>query len=166
MKKITLFALVVFTVGMLGCNNANQEIKTVVESFYKNYTADHNSAKTSLLSANLSKLLSGTIKKEKASEEAILKSTHPNDKPDLIEGDIFSSLYEGPTSVSVEKIKIDGDTASVTANFKNATYKTSWQDEILLIKEKSWKIDNIIYKGESPIGSDAKKVLKDFIKGE
>lgn len=166
MKKTSLITSLLLILSLIGCNNSDQEIKTVVESFYKNYTSDHHQAKKSFLSSDLSSLMNQAIAKEKISEKLVIKSAHPTDKPDLIEGDIFSSLYEGPTSVSVGKIKTDGDTAVATANFKNATYKTSWQDEIRLVKEKTWKIDNVIYKGESPTNLNTKKFLHDFIKGE
>ncbi|MEO8161911.1 MAG: hypothetical protein ABI588_10875, partial [Arenimonas sp.] len=45
-------------------------------------------------------------------------AAHPQDKPPLVEGDLFSSLFEGPDSVVVAGTEADGGGARVTMSMR------------------------------------------------
>jgi len=78
----------------------------------------------------------------------------PVEKPPLIEGDLFSSLYEGPTSFNIANSKMNGDSATVFVDFTYSDSSTSdkpfkWQDAVHLIVETGkWKISDIEYLGK------------------
>lgn len=86
-------------------------------------------------------------------EQAEFARENPDEKPPWIEGDLFSSLFEGPTSFTVGAAKIERDRARVTVSF---TYDGTsdgkpfeWKDDVLLIIDvnNEWKIDDIEYRG-------------------
>jgi hypothetical protein len=90
--------------------------------------------------------------------------TYPTDKPMMIEGDVFTSLYEGQDSVSIEEISLQGQIANVKVMFQNTAYKHSWSDQIILIKENhKWKIDNVVYEGQPQQIPDLQSNLKSLI---
>ncbi len=117
-----------------------------------------------MLSTELSVLLDKTIAKEKASADE-LKALKSTDKPDLIEGDIFTSLYESYTSYRVGKSKVDGHKATVSVRFFNKLYdNTTWKDAVELVSEKGvWKIDDVHYRGKAAAGKSTKEVLLRFL---
>jgi hypothetical protein len=104
--------------------------------------------------------------KEMASAESIKKSDHPTDKPEIIEGDIFSSLYEGVTDVKIKDIVIADNQARVITIFSNNHYKLTWEEELLMIKTTSWKLDNVIYNPKNYSGGakDLQELIKNHIK--
>lgn len=94
---------------------------------------------------------------------------HPDEKPSLIDGDLFSSLFEGPTSVDIPSIPVLPSANNVTlqANFTRTEQGKDilhWTDEIKMIKQNdSWVIDDLVYKGNWDFAakSTLKKVLSD-----
>lgn len=81
----------------------------------------------------------------KKDEERIKKSEFPTDKPIQIEGSVFSSLYEGYSKYTIQKISVKGNHAEAIIDFENSLYKESWSDKIILVKESGWKIDNVLF---------------------
>ena len=81
------------------------------------------------------------------------KVRFPSDKPPMVDGDIFSSLFEGATRGEVEAVTESADTATVRIKYiyaDPATGKTiqSWNDRFLLIRSgKNWLIDDLEYQG-------------------
>ena len=71
----------------------------------------------------------------------------------MVDGDIFSSLFEGATRGEVETVTVSADTATVRIKYiyaDPATDKTihSWNDRFLLIRSgKNWLIDDVEYQG-------------------
>jgi hypothetical protein len=82
------------------------------------------------------------------------KTKFPDEKPPLIEGDLFSSLFEGFTSFEIIETKINHDKAEVTVKFRYTDPKQKsdaelWNDRYRLIKYKSiWLIDDVEYMGK------------------
>ena len=92
------------------------------------------------------------------------ESDFPTDKPMMIEGDVFTSLYEGQDSVSIEEILMEGQVAHVKVMFQNTAYNHKWSDQIILIKENNtWKIDNVVYEGQQQDIPDLQSNLKNLI---
>jgi hypothetical protein len=68
--------------------------------------------------------------------------------PPLIEGDIFSSLFEGPTAWKVGVCSGDAKTArcSVALIRQDPGQKpTNWTDTLVLSNQGGWKVDDVVY---------------------
>ena len=100
-------------------------------------------------------------------EQADFMKKEPNGKPPWIEGDLFSSLFEGPQQFALGKARISEDRASVPVAF---TYtdrgETSrWTDTLQLRKVgKAWLIDDVQYGGDWAFGN--KGTLQDALAPE
>lgn len=161
--KILFFPLIVITL-LFSCNNTKSNgITKVVNTFYKYYKGKYVGADKGMLSASLAALIDKALEKEAASAEKI-RASKSTDKPDMIEGDIFTSLNEGYTGFKIGETKIEGEKATVTVEFTNKNYNnTTWKDDVVLIKENgAWKIDNVNYKEDAGAGKNIKAVLTQF----
>jgi hypothetical protein len=77
----------------------------------------------------------------------------PNEKAGVAEGDMFSSLFEGPTSATVNSASTILNTDArniplrVTMSHEKAdSAKSSWQDEVLMVREGTcWTVDDVRY---------------------
>lgn len=130
------------------------------EAVYKQPISDD------IFSSDLKKKLEQAIGVSKADIEKVKNSDHPDEKPLIFEGAIFSSLYEGYTSYQIQSVKVNGKTADalVRLEYDMASPKVSWVDTIHLIdSDKGWKVDNITF---DSIGNskDLKTRLTDFVK--
>jgi hypothetical protein len=76
---------------------------------------------------------------------------HPDEKPPWIEGDLFTSLFEGATSYKVERIDLKDDHADVvvTLTFKDAANRAvTWTDRLVLVRENDhWVVEDLEYGG-------------------
>jgi hypothetical protein len=149
--KFSFFNLACCLFLFLGCGSKQEvEIKQIVEGFYSGYDGNFRTADTAMISNKLADLIRQAVEKEIDEAEKMKESETPTDKPMMIEGDVFTSLYEGQDSVSIEKISMEGQVAHVKVMFQNTKYNYRWSDQIILIKENSkWKIDNVLYGGQS-----------------
>ncbi|MFZ4832643.1 lipoprotein [Rouxiella sp. Mn2063] len=77
----------------------------------------------------------------------------PNEKHDAVGGDVFSSLFQGPTSVSVHSASTipntDARNIPLRVNMTNdgtQSKQPKWQDEVLMVREgHCWAIDDVRY---------------------
>lgn len=101
-----------------------------------------------LFSKDLKEALEVAINTSKADIEKVKKSDHPDEKPLIFEGAIFSSLYEGFTNYKIKSVTIHGKKAEVPVEleYNMAVPTVTWIDTIHLIDtEKGWRIDNITF---------------------
>ncbi|MFY9309457.1 MAG: hypothetical protein WAQ28_10465 [Bacteroidia bacterium] len=163
MKKI-VFVLGTCVLLFNSCNNPEQEIKKTVVSFYKDvYTPKGKN----YLSKELLVLLDSVDAMEMREAEIVKNSEYPEDKPLMIEGDIYTSLYEGQDSAKIIETKIEGKKAVVTVEFVNTHFDNiTWRDEVQLINENGWKIDDVIFKGNNSSYKGTKDLLLGFVKME
>jgi hypothetical protein len=168
MKKALTGSLIsLLSVVLLSCsNNAKTEIENTLKTFYKTHRTDYRTADKSLLSKKLSELIDKATEREKAEAEKIKNSDNTTDKPMMIEGDIFTSVYEGQDSFTIGEVTINGDQATAKVNFKNSQDNVSWQDEVVLINEDGWKIDNVVYKQSVSSLKNTQEVLLDLINAQ
>ena len=90
-----------------------------------------------------------------ASAQARFMAKH-KDSPPLIEGDIFSSLFEGPTAWKVVACNGDNKTArcNVSLTHQDAGQKpVSWTDTLVLANENGWKVDDVAYDANFAFGN-------------
>lgn len=159
---IGIFAITACTNSI---ENQKKDIEKTIKTLY-NKELSYRTVDTSLISPTLISLFEKGNQKEMASAESIKNSDHPTDKPEIIEGDIFSSLYEGVTDVKIKNIVIADNQARVFAIFSNKHYNLTWEEELLMIKTTSWKLDNVIYNPKNYTGGakDLQELMKNHIK--
>jgi len=105
---------------------------------------------TPVLSPRLNKQLT-----EAAAAQARLTAKVTNAVPPMLEGDIFSSLFEGATSWKVGACHVDGAIARCAVALSYAPPPTqnakalkpaNWTDIVVLAQTpQGWKVDDVIY---------------------
>ncbi|SHF84457.1 DUF3828 domain-containing protein [Pedobacter caeni] len=163
--KILLPALIIATILFSFIPPDTNQITKVLKSFYKSQVDENgHHLNDELLSNELRSLLKSRDSLEKVSA-AELKAKNSTDKPESIDGDIFTSNFDGgATSFKIGKITVKDNKANVMIRLTHSYDQMTWNDEVNLVKEEgTWKIDNVHYKGKNPVGTDAKKVLQKFI---
>lgn len=100
-----------------------------------------------LVSAELSDLLNDAA----VAEAAYAKETK-GESPPLVEGDLFTSLFEGAESYTLGACKTEGDAASCAVDLsytdKRDNSKLAWQDRLYLVREDGkWLVDDIEFLG-------------------
>ncbi len=104
------------------------------------------------LAEHFSPRLNGLMHDALAGQQAY-KARYPSDKPPMIDGDVFSSLFEGATSGSVDTVEESGDAARVRVDYVYSDPDTgkvieAWKDRFLLVRSGSgWVIDDVEYLG-------------------
>ncbi len=108
-----------------------------------------------------------STKLRKAIDRAIVEQKkfmqkNPDDKPPLIEGDLFSSLFEGPTSFEVGVATPGDKVARVPVHFtyvdpSDKAHPFKWSDTLVLVKENGkWLVDDAEYGGTWDFASKGK----------
>lgn len=81
-------------------------------------------------------------------EQRDFRKKFPDEKPPWIEGDLFSSLFEGFQTFTVKPARIEGETAEVPVDFVYIYQgeTTRWTDTILLKRPGTgWVVDDVRY---------------------
>ncbi len=145
-----------------GCRKPSANPADTVATFYGSYRGDYRQADTAQLSRGLADALRSAAEHEKISAAETKAGPFPTDKPDILEGDVFCGLYEGYTGFKIGTVSNDRGRATVEVNFTNSGYQTNWVDEVVLIDESGWKIDDVTYGGSPPQSFGLREVLRDF----
>ena len=100
--------------------------------------------------------LSNALRDARVRQEQF-KASHPDEKPPLVEGDLFSSLFEGPDSFSAAETNVEeGTRALVKMDLRHGegAAATSWQDTVLLdLDDGIWCISDVEYGGKWPFAN-------------
>lgn len=155
----------------VSCVNSDDiEVRKTFESFNYSYQQEKNYRKIpeQLLSNNLIYYIDLAKEKEKQSAENIKQSNFPTDKPEIIEGDVFSSLYEGFNEYKILNSTIKNDTIRLHLKLINTEFKpiVIWDDECILVKQNGkWKVENFIFgKLDSNTGyRSTQNIFKSFL---
>jgi hypothetical protein len=123
-------------------------------SFYERYLAIRPSGlPTAAQQAELAPWLSGRLERQldaARSVQTAYREAHPGEKPPLVDGFLFASLFEGPTDFAVgTPIAAHGITrVPVTFSYGG---DTTWQDTVLLEREGDrFVIDDVELAGAGP----------------
>lgn len=176
MKKLFLFLGIVLLFASCKKNepkpslSSEAAIREKVNELYTQYGKSNEAVYNqpipdSLFSQDLKKLLEEAINASKADIEKVKKSDHPDEKPLIFEGALFSSLYEGFTSYTIKSVKVQDSTAEalVAFEYNMAEPKVTWMDTVHLTNtEKGWSVDNVTF---DKIGNskDLKSRLTEFV---
>jgi uncharacterized Ntn-hydrolase superfamily protein len=100
-----------------------------------------------LLSSGLAKKIDAALAHQR---EFIAK--HPDEKPPFVDGDHFSSVFEGPTAFEIGATEALGTNVwKVVVRFPgeaDASSASAWQDAVVVVDEKGrFLIDDVIYGG-------------------
>jgi hypothetical protein len=154
----------VFLLALAGPASAQAtDPAAAANAFYTVYGAQHAQTGGGIPDATgrlrYSAVLSPRLNKQLADAAAAqrrLTARMKNVVPPLLEGDIFSSLFEGATAWKVGACPNDGKTARCTvaltyapppgAGGKQAPKPASWNDTVILTHTpQGWKVDDIVY---------------------
>jgi hypothetical protein len=108
--------------------------------------------------------LSAALGDARARQAAFI-AAHPGDKPPLIEGDLFTSLFEGADSARALDAVADGDGARVDVALARGvgTGATRWHDALVLGRDGDiWCVADVAYGGTWPIANKGR--LSDLLK--
>jgi hypothetical protein len=84
---------------------------------------------------------------------------NPDEKPPLVEGDLFSSLFEGVEVVTPAgtEVTADGARVNLSMRFGEGDDAVRWKDAVLLSKDQgSWCIADVEYRGDWPFANKGK----------
>lgn len=137
--------------------SADIDARGVLEQFYAMHLRERTGGvpeETKMASYRpfLSKRLMGQLE-QAAHERDQAITDHPDEKPPFVDGDLFSSLFEGATSfeVGVPVAQKDGR-ERVPVNFSHSEAGTPterWTDVAVLVREDGgWKLDDLEYGGD------------------
>lgn len=164
--SIFTFIYLLFTACTVGKKTPDETVNSFLNSYIQQ--PDFRKCDSSYLSPELIHLISLAKDHENASAKS-LKAIGSTDKPELIEGDILTSIYEGPTMFKISKSTVENTKATVRVFFTNDKMKPdiSWVDDVLLEKiGNNWKIIDIEYHGRVRAPKSLKATLMDFIQIE
>ena len=91
--------------------------------------------------------------------QRVYMDEHPDDKPPLVEGDLFSSLFEGVDVATPSGTEVAGDGARVdlSMRFGEGDSAVRWKDTVLLARDQgSWCIADVEYRGDWPFANKGK----------
>jgi hypothetical protein len=120
-------------------------------------------AQVDALTVHLSPILISRLKRAYDGQQAYARR-FPGDKPPLIEGDLFSSLFEGPTSYAIAEVVPDGERARVLVKFTFTDPATgqvvrTWNDRYLVVRGPrvgGWLVEDVEYLGDWDFASKGK----------
>lgn len=160
----TMTGTLFFCLTLIGCLTAcaRNELKPaaspdeIVIGFYHTYLAFHRSGlpdkrELAALSSFLSERLRARVVAAQEFQRAFI-ARYPDEKPPWVEGDLFSSLFEGPTEFAIESVTATGERSTVVVGFSYrgpaAGDFVRWTDTVVVTREKGqWRIDDLEYHG-------------------
>lgn len=175
MKRVWICAAVAVCLGAVTALGASQDGPQVVaEKFYQAYPTIASGVPDAKTLARLRPLLSaslaGLLKEADAAEIAYAKANKKEPVPPLVEGDLFSSLFEGADSAQVGLCQVSDQNVLCPTKLSHSEggvgspNVTSWSDTLILAAEPggAWKVDDILFGGEWDFAR--KGTLKDSLR--
>jgi hypothetical protein len=133
------------------------ELRDAAASFYRDVLAGSRGGVPDVkarvrLAPHLSPSLDELLAQADAAETEYRDATR-GEVPPLVEGDLFSSLFEGPTAFEVGACETAGAKASCEVELRyeppGDAQKTRWRDRVLLVKgDRGWVVDDVAYGGD------------------
>jgi hypothetical protein len=84
------------------------------------------------------------------------KASHPDEKPPLVDGDLFSSLFEGPETFAVSDTRINAGKADVDVAMSHGEGNgtTRWTDTLQFdLDDGIWCLSDVQYHGTWPFAN-------------
>lgn len=157
--KAAILAGFLFGLGAAQAGSPTPE--TAAQGFYAVYATFHSSdgipdaESLAKYAPYLSPALAGLLRRGEDAEASFAKAN--KDAPPLIEGDLFTSLFEGATAYKLEPCQVAGDKANCRVDLvhdESGQKPVAWSDTAILVKTGSgWALDDIVYGGTWPFGN-------------
>ena len=158
-RRVFSSAIIAFSVLGNGVNaDTDTELRHATAAFYRVYLevhpsgVPHSRARVKFVPV-ISRTLAKLLERADAAERNYAKVTKKQ-LPPLVEGDLFTSLFEGAQSFAVQECH-RGATGSaactIDLQYADAAGKapTRWTDKVFLIKQdRRWVVEDIEYGGE------------------
>jgi hypothetical protein len=155
-KGSVLFLLLLISFTAAQSLSPDARVTTFLNKYHvMKFSGLPNPHQTKILGQYFSQKLNKQIQQAWKAQQKFIKK-HKDEVPPLVEGDLFSSLFEGPTSFEIDQVTADTDKVDVVVKFKYAetgekdkqqTWQV-WTDKYKLIHTKlGWFIDDIEYQG-------------------
>lgn len=163
MKRILALSFLLF--GLMACTRSKEAAETLELKIHALYAGQDyiygQEVDTALFSTDVVQRIQEVRQTTAEDRERISKSEYPTDKPLLLEGAVFSSLYDGFTSYSIAEVEVGEKTAWVVVDFEyGSTPPERWKDTLLLVMENGWKVDNVRFDPKYGGVKDLKSKLK------
>ncbi|HEY0302058.1 MAG TPA: hypothetical protein VGC36_12015 [Rhizomicrobium sp.] len=170
-RLLILGAVWAATVAAPAVADETAAMRAAAGGFYGVYQALHPSglpgdADRAKFAPFLSPGLEGLLR-QGAAAEARFVAAHKG-APPLVEGDLFTSLFEGASAVTVGACAAagPGGQCAVTLSYSDGTSKQAWTDTVYLVNTPGgWRVDDIGYGGGWDFGNKGRlsQVLKQVI---
>jgi hypothetical protein len=135
---------------------------STVRDFFAGYRGNFREANPAFLSQGLRAALQSAVEGERESAVRVKASDFPNDKPQILEGEVFAGLYEGFTACEVRGESTEEERVLVDVAFRNEPYNVTWTDRVVVVDEDGWKIDDVRYSDKKAGLLSLREVLQDF----
>ena len=147
--------------GPAGAADDNDAMRSAANGFYGVYKTFHpsdgipDSAGRARYQPFVSPALDALLKQAADAEDRYSKAN--KDSPPLVEGDLFTSLFEGATGVSIGICSGDSQRGRCAANLSYADpggKAVSWTDSVELVNTPAgWRVNDIVYGGTWDFGN-------------
>ena len=147
-----------FIVAAAACSGGGDErsMRASATTFYNTYLKLHppgipDKKQHEQFAPVLSTALNGLLSDAAAAEESYAKATK-GESPPLVEGDLFTSLFEGAESYTIGACTQERDAGSclidLTYTDQRDKSKVVWQDRLYLVRDSNkWLVDDIEFLG-------------------
>jgi hypothetical protein len=161
--RAILVAILIVAGGASGARAAGDEagMSAAANGFYAVYKAFHPSdgvpspADRAKYAPFLSSALEKLLTDADAAETRFARAN--KDSPPLVEGDLFTSMFEGATSIEVGACSGDAGSGHCTVKLEYAqtgSKPTDWSDTVYLVNtEGGWRVDDVAYGGSWAFGN-------------
>ena len=157
MKFLALIFLLISLVFIpMTAFSQQQKPEDFANRFYQKYLELNvrglpNEKELKLLSPYLTKELRMLFEKMQLEQKRFIAQNSADMKPPWIEGDMFTSLFEGAQSFKIGKVKRRSIYTDVSVNleYKENGETSQWTDTLVLVKTKEgWRVWDILLKGD------------------
>ncbi len=161
MKQIKYIFFILCCFIITGCDNSEQEIRTKIIDFHKNYKFDYNSINEDFLSIELQESILKMKVKVTLDDDISKAQVNSEIKPFKLNKDLLIIKTPSFDSIKISNIKIENDTAIVHIFYFKKNKK--WQNYIEMINENGWKINNVFFDGENKKGKNTQAIIKKYL---
>lgn len=160
-----LIASMVLSLLASGCAQSDKaQMAQQTNGFYGAYMSlQHDGIPNEAARAKLANFVSPGLNKlladGEAAEARYAKETK-NQSPPIVEGDLFTSLFEGATAFRVGACKAEGDKGHCAVGLlydDKSDKPVNWTDVVYLVRaDQGWRVDDIAYGGKWAFGNKGK----------
>lgn len=167
LRYLTIFLFVSMWL-VVGCNRQNRTDINKAIVVLLNSRISVIEFNKQVTTTKLAQMIQQTSERENLEIEKIEKSDTPSDKPNIIEGDLLSGMTDGFTSFKIKGSEIKNDTAKVKVEFTlgDDLKPIVWVNQFIMVKQDSWKLDNVVYSRVLYGEQNLQAVLRGYIASE